>query len=214
MKRIGSALLVAGLAAAVSAGEASAQLPGIPYYPIETGLGVSVAAEYGKPEGGGSAYGATGGIGFSRFGFSAAAGVFDAGGVIGNATSIGGRAGLKLFGGGLNPLSVGAQIGASSTADIGTGGNRQSRVLPGVWVKVSPPLFPLKPFGQVYYVTGSNLTSAQKEARFTVGANFNLLLGLGFHGAYDWGDSGYVWGVGAHINLRVPGLGVPGVPGM
>ncbi len=212
MKRIGSALVLSTLVTAASAGALSAQLPGIPYYPIETGLGVSVAADYGKPEGGGSAYGAAGGIGFSRFGLSAAAGVFDAGGVVGNATSVGGRVGLKLFGGGLNPVSVGAQVGVSSTSDIGTGGNRLTRVLPGAWVKVSPPLFPLKPFGQVYYVGGSNVTN--KEARFAVGANFNLLLGLGFHGAYDWGDSGYVWGVGAHINLRVPSLGVPGVPGM
>jgi hypothetical protein len=87
--------------------------------------------------------------------------------------------------------------------------------MPGAFVRLSPPLFPLKPWAQVYYMTGSNVPDPAKEVRFAVGADFNLLLGLGLHAGYDWGnEGGSTWGVGAHFTFRVPGLGVPGVPGM
>ena len=224
MKCFGRIGLVAAAAAAAAVQAARAQLPAIPYGPVETGAGVYVSADYGKQDikaGGQSGYGLSGGIGFSQFGLSASVGALKPtiGGVSAQ-TSIAGRLGMKLFGGGLNPLTVGAQVGASSvnviTAAIlpatGTVSTRTTTVLPGLWVKVSPPLFPLKPWGQVYYVVGNS--SVKKEARFAVGANFNLLLGVGVHGGYDWGDSGGWWGVGAHFNFRVPSLGVPGVPGI
>jgi len=215
MKRIGQ-VVVAAIALAATAQVASAQLPGIPYSPVETGLGISIAADYGHPDnkaGGGSAYGVTGGIGFSRFGLSASVGAMKPTG-FSSQTSVGGRLGMKLFGGGLNPITVGAQVGFGSTKyTVLTTTTRVTEIMPGAFVRLSPPLFPLKPWGQVYYVTGnSNVT---KEARFAVGANFNLLLGLGVHAGYDWGDkAGSYWGVGAHFSFRVPGLGVPGVPGM
>lgn len=212
MKRFASVAMAAGLALAASS-KASAQLPGIPYGPVETGTGISVAADYGKPEGGGSAYGLTGGIGFSNFGLSASVGAAKPSG-LSSQTSMGGRLGMRLFGGGLNPLTIGAQVGAG-TVKVGVPGSttRVTAIMPGAFVKVSPPLFPLKPWGQVYYVTGNS--SVTKEVRFAVGANFNLLLGLGVHAGYDWGDKGgSTWGVGAHFTFHVPGLGVPGVPGM
>lgn len=213
MKRIGTVALAA-LALAAAASQASAQLPGIPYGPVETGTGISVSADYGKPESGGSAYGVTGGIGFSRFGISASVGAIKPSGFSAQ-TSFGGRLGMKLFGGGLNPLTVGAQVGVASTKFQTAGPPPSSttvtQIMPGAFVRVSPPLFPLKPWGQVYYVAGNS--SVLKEVRFAVGANFNLLLGLGVHGGYDWGDKGgSTWGVGAHFTFRVPGL--PGVPGM
>jgi hypothetical protein len=68
------------------------------------------------------------------------------------------------------------------------------------------PLFPLKPFAVGYYVLGSKVT---KEFRATIGADFNLLLGLGVHAAYDLGTgspTSNVWGVGAHFNFRMPVL--------
>lgn len=214
MRRIGSAAAVAVFCIA-AVRTASAQLPGVPYMPVETGLGVSVAADYGMPDddfGGGSAYALTGGIGFSRFGASVSVGGAKPDGFAEAEISYGGRLGMKLFGGGLNPLTVGAQVGVSSVSyDLGAllGTQRSTAVLPAAWVRVSPPLFPLKPFGQVYYVTGDNV---EEEARFTIGANFNFLLGLGVHAAYDWGNSGATIGVGAHFNFRVPGM--PGVPGI
>ena len=225
MKRFGRIGLVAAVAAAATVQAARAQLPAIPYGPVETGLGVNLSADYGKQDtkaGGQSGYGVTGGIGFSRFGLSASVGALKPtiGGVSAQ-TSVAGRIGMKLFGGGLVPLTVGAQVGASSANVItpaippatGTVSTRTTTILPALWVRVSPPLFPLKPWGQVYYVAGNS--SVTKEARFAVGANFNLLLGLGVHAAYDWGNKGGGWwGVGAHVNIRVPSLGVPGVPGI
>jgi hypothetical protein len=201
------------MAAAVAASTAKAQLPGLPYGPVETGTGISIAADYGKPEGGGSAYGVTGGIGFSNFGLSASVGALKPSGFSAQ-TAMGARLGMKLFGGGLNPLTVGAQVGVGSVKfTTPTGSSRSTAIMPGAFVKLSPPLFPLKPWGQVYYVTGNS--SVVKEVRFAVGANFNLLLGLGVHAGYDWGDKGgSTWGIGAHFNFHVPGLGVPGVPGM
>ena len=214
MKRIGSVAVAAVLVTA-TARAAVAQLPGIPYGPVETGTGISVAADYAKPDnklGGGSAYGVTGGIGFSNFGLSASVGAAKPTGFSAQ-TSFGGRLGMKLFGGGLNPLTVGVQVGVGSVKFTGVGGSTTTTAfLPAAFVRLSPPLFPLKPYGVAYYQTGNN--GITKEARFTVGANFNLLLGLGVHGAYDWGNSGSTWGVGAHFNFHVPGLGVPGVPGM
>lgn len=216
MKRLASLAVAAALTAAGS--RAMAQLPGIPYQPVETGTGISIAADYGKPSdslGGGSAYGLTGGLGLGRIGVSASVGAMKPkGNGATSQTSFGGRAGLKLIGGGLVPLQVGVQVGASSikVANPLGGSVTSTLVLPGAYVKVSPPLFPLKPFGMVYYRTGScgSGCSIDKEARFTIGANFNLLLGLGVHAAFDTGKSGHVWGVGAHFNFRVPGL--PGVP--
>ncbi len=212
MKRFGP-VAVAAVALMVTAQAASAQLAGIPYMPVATGTGIIVAADYAKPSsdlGGGTAYGLTGGVGFGRFGFQASYGSRDpSGSAVGSSNSYGGVVGMRLFGGGLNPVSVGLQVGASQTADIGTAGSDATFVLPGAWVKVST-LFPIKPFGQVYYRTGDNLP--KDEARFVIGANMNLLLGLGFHAAYDWGDTGSTWGVGAHFNFRLPG--VPLVPGV
>jgi hypothetical protein len=218
MNRTGSMLVLATLTSAALATAASAQLPGIPYGPVETGLGLNVSADYGKPNdeaGGGSAYGLTAGLGFSRFGLSASVGGIKPEGYAGG-TEIGiaGRLGMKLLGGGLNPLTIGAQLGVSSVSfesAIPGESVRLTTIMPAAWVRISPPLFPLKPWGQVYYVTGSDI---EEEVRFAVGANFNLLLGLGVHAGYDFGDGGSALGVGVHFTFRVPGLGVPGVPGM
>ena len=67
----------------------------------------------------------------------------------------------------------------------------------------SPPLFPLKPWGVVYYSMPEDQSS---EMRISAGVDFNLVLGLGVHAAYDWGDSGSTWGIGAHFKFGVPGM--------
>jgi hypothetical protein len=218
MNRTGS-LVLATLVSLTAATAASAQLPGIPYGPVTTGLGLTVAADYGRPDiDGAKAYGLTAGLGFSRFGISASVGALDNG--FDSEMSVGARLGMKLFGGGLNPITVGAQLGVASIKSVVATPTpdtvRINMIMPGAFVRLSPPLFPLKPWGQVYYRTGNDLSDEAKEVRFVVGADFNLLLGLGVHAGYDFGssDNGNTWGVGAHFTFRVPGLGVPGVPGM
>ncbi len=214
MRRIGVLVVVGAVAAAVAGTDAPAQVLGIPYYPTATGTGVSVAADYGNPEGAGQSIALTAGLGVSRFGFTATAGTTDPGGTLDREILYGGTAGMKLFGGGLNPVTIGVQAGIGRTEVLSPIVGNPTRTVSftnipvGATVRLSPPLFPLKPFGVAYYTLGDGA----EEFRVTVGANFNLILGLGVHGAFDWGDSGSTWGVGAHINLRMPGL--PGVPGM
>ena len=209
MKRFG-AIAVSAIALMAAAGTANAQSLGIPYMPVETGAGIYLAADYADM--GATAYGASAGLGLGRFGFSVSAGTVDAGGTLGDVTSFGGRLGMRLFGGGLSPIAVGAQLGAISTQDISPTGGSQTMILPAAFVRAGLPLFPIKGFGQVYYVTGSDLAADQEEVRFTIGANLNLLLGFGLHAAYDWGDSFDGWGIGAHFTFRLPG--VPLVPGV
>ena len=217
MNRYARIALAAAAAAAGTVHAASAQLPVIPYGPVETGLGINVAANYAKPTGTGatgSAWGVSAGLGLSRLGISASFGGLTGGGT--SLTTFGGMAGLKLFGGGLTPVEIGAQVGANvigSTATVSSTTN----ILPGAWVKINPPLFPLKPWAQVYDLISNQPFTAsggKSEVRFAVGANFNLLLGLGVHAGYDFGTgtgSAKSWGIGAHMNFRVPSLGVPGM---
>jgi len=210
MKRFG-AIAVFAMALMAAARTANAQSIGIPYMPVETGTGIFLSADYADQDIG-TAYGISGGVGLGRFGIMASVGTLDAGATLGDVTSYGARVGMRLFGGGLSPIAVGAQLGAISTQDISPTGGSQTMILPAAFVRAGLPLFPVKGFGQVYYVTGSDLASSQEEVRFTIGANLNLLLGFGLHAAYDWGDSSDGWGIGAHFTFKLPG--VPVVPGV
>jgi hypothetical protein len=219
MNRYARIALAAAVAAAGTAHAASAQLPVIPYGPVNTGLGINVSADYGKPtSGGGSAWGVSAGLGLSRLGISASFGGFTPNSGS-SQTAFAGMAGLKLFGGGLTPVEIGAQVGANHVGSFTAGSlttPSTTNVMPAAWVKVSPPLFPLKPWAQVYDQISNQLNASGKksELRFAVGANFNLLLGLGVHAGYDFGTgtgSAKSWGIGAHMNFRVPSLGVPGM---
>jgi hypothetical protein len=203
---------------------ASAQLPGIPNGPVMTGLGINVAANYGKPTNSGatgSAWGVMGGLGLANLGISASFGGLTPSSGASSQTTFAGAIGMKLFGGGLTPVTIGAQVGASHISSSGGAISSTNNVMPGGWVKVSPPLFPLRPWGQVYELISNNPvatgSTTKNETRIVVGADFNLLLGLGVHAGYDFGtgsNSSKFWGVGAHMTFRVPSLGVPGVPGI
>jgi len=201
MRRIGSAAAVAVMLLAAGRPAAAQILNGVPLGVAPSGTGIVLGVDYGKPEGADASYGLTGGIGFSRFGVAASVGSLNpttAG--LSNATNYGGMVGMRLFGGGLNPLAIGAQAGVLST-DLS--GSNFTNYNAGANVRFSPPLFPLKPWGVVYYNMPKDESS---ELRFSAGVDFNLVLGLGVHAAYDWGDSGHTWGVGAHFKFGVPGM--------
>lgn len=222
MKRFGWKVLTAAVAVPLTVQALSAQLPGIPYGPVMTGLGINVAANYGKPTNSGatgSAWGLTGGLGVANIGISASFGGLTPGSGASSQTTFAGAVGMKLFGGGLTPVTIGAQVGANHTGSftVGTLTTPATTVVrPGGWVKVSPPLFPLKPWGQVYDEISNqpNAAGNKSEVRFAVGADFNLLLGLGVHAGYDFGtgtNASKFWGIGAHMTFRVPSLGMPGM---
>ena len=201
MKRIGTVAALAAVATFAGVGSLSAQLPGIPLGVAPSGTGINVSADYAQPNadaGGGSAWGVFGGIGLGRVGLQAGFGSVDPD-ASNSVTTYAGLAGLRVFCGGLNPLAIGVQVGAGS---MKIAGQQITQVPIGASITFNPPLFPIKPWGVVYYRAGDS--NIKKEARVSVGANFNFLLGLGVHAGYDWGDSGASWGVGAHFNFHVP----------
>lgn len=201
MRRIRSVAAVALVLLGAAVRPAAAQiLSGVPLGVAPSGTGIVLGLDYGSPEGGAAAYGLTGGIGFSRFGVAASVGSLDPDNLE-NATNYGAMAGMRLFGGGLNPLQIGAQAGVLS---MDLSGSNLTAYNVGANVRFNPPLFPLKPWGVVYYAMGDD--NVDDEARISVGVDFNLVLGLGVHAAYDWGDSGSTWGIGAHFKFGVPGM--------
>jgi len=180
---------------------ASAQVPGLPFYPTPTGMGIMVSADYADPDGAGKLVAVRGGVGFGPFGATAVVGQYKVSGFSAQ-TVYGGPVAMKVFGGGLLPVSVAAQAGIGRLKISTPLGSTTTTSIPvGAAVRANLPLFPLKPFAVVYYVLGSNVTN---EVRATIGTDFNLLLGLGFHAAYDAGKDTNTWGVGAHFNFRLP----------
>lgn len=181
---------------------ARAQVLGMPFYPTPTGTGVMVAADYAQPASGKSMYALRGGVGVSSFGVSALVGGYKVSGFSAQ-TIYGASAAMKLFGGGVVPVSIAAQagVGRVKTEDI-LGSTTTTYIPVGAAARLNLPLFPLKPFAVGYYEFGSS--GVNQEVRVTIGADFNLMLGLGVHAAYDTGKAGDTWGVGAHFNFRLP----------
>lgn len=175
---------------------ARAQILGLPFYPTPTGTGVMAAAEYAHPGESQTVLAVRGGVGFGPFGATAAVGQYKVSGG-GSETMYGGTVAMKLFGGGLLPVSIAAQAGVGQ---VKLGGTTVTSMPVGAVVRANLPLFPLKPFAVGYYMLGSHV---KKEFRVSLGADFNVLLGLGIHAAYDMGTAN-VWGVGAHFNFRLP----------
>lgn len=183
---------------------ARAQIPGLPFYPTPTGLGVMVAGDYADPGNSTSLYAVRGGIGFANFGVTAALGAYKISGFDAKAM-YGATAAMKLFGGGVLPLSIAAQAGIGQVKTPSLSGDVTTTYIPvGAAARLTVPLFPLKPFAVGYYTLGSS--GVENEVRVTLGADFNVLMGLGVHAAYDMGKNNNTWGVGAHLNFRLPSM--------
>jgi len=199
-----SRLFAAAVILLLSAHVARAQVQGLPFYPTPTGMGVLVSADYANPGNSTSVLALRGGVGFGPFGVTAVVGQYKESGFSAQ-TVYGASAAMKVFGGGLLPVSILAQAGVGQLKITSVFGSTTVTSIPvGAAIRANLPLFPLKPFAVGYYVLGSNVTN---EFRATIGADFNLLLGLGVHAAYDMGTatgSGNTWGVGAHFNFRMP----------
>ena len=218
MRRISRVMIAAALPLVAGATAARAQLAGIPvYFNPRGGTGVGVAANLGFPNsdaGGGTAYGVAGSVGAGPATLSAMVGSWKRSGGS-SATTYGADLGLKLFGGGLLPVAVGAQAGYGWAKVSGA----NNWVIPvGIGISLDPPLFPLHPWiaPRVEFTRSlCGLTMCTASAfRVSAGVNFNLLLGLGLHAGVDWGKlpskvdsatpSTFIWGVGAHFNFHVP----------
>jgi|GEM_PF-2208141 len=196
-----SKVLAAAVILLLPAHVARAQVQGMPFYPTPTGMGVLVSADYANPGNSQSVLALRGGVGFGPFGVTALVGQYKVSG-FSSQTLFGASAAMKLFGGGLMPVSISAQAGVGQLKVSSVFGSTTVTSFPvGAAIRANVPLFPLKPFAVGYYVLGNS--NVKKEFRVTVGADFNLLLGLGVHAAYDMGSQN-TWGVGAHFNFRMP----------
>ncbi len=226
MMRIARITAAAAIPLAALATAAQAQLAGIPvYFNPRGGTGVGIAANVGFPNtdaGSGTAYGLSASLGTGPVTITGMVGAWKAtGGSYGWAsaqTSFGGSLSYKLFGGGMLPVAVAAQVGYGMIKTPSfplTPAYTITTIPVGVGISFDPPLFPLKPWiapRMEFTSYGSGGPSSTSSFRVSGGVNFNLLLGLGVHAAVDWGQktvSGttvtpIIYSVGAHFNLHSP----------
>ncbi|MGD0483336.1 MAG: hypothetical protein ABSB58_01640 [Gemmatimonadales bacterium] len=195
VSKVFAAVVVLSLAGAA----ARAQVPGLPFYPTPTGMGILASADYAIPASHETMLALRGGIGFGPFGATAVVGQYKVTGLT-SQIAYGASAAMKVFGGGMLPVSITVQGGVGQVKNPFLTTTTVTYVPVGAAVRANLPLFPIKPFAVGYYVLGSNV---KKEFRLTVGADFNILLGLGVHAAYDMGSAN-TWGIGAHFNFRMP----------
>ena len=204
-----SNVFAAAVVMVLGAQAARAQVPGLPFYPTPTGTGVMASADYAHPGTSQTLYAIRGGAGFGPFGATAVVGQYKVTG-LSTQTAYGASVAMKLFGGGLLPVSIAAQAGVGQVKTtitvplLGSVSQTQTAIPVGAAIRANVPLFPLKPFAVGYYVLGSHV---KQEFRVSIGADFNVFLGLGVHAAYDMGaatGSAKSWGVGAHFNFRLP----------
>jgi hypothetical protein len=222
MHRFGKVAIAAALPLAVGAKALTAQVAGIPvYYNPRGGMGVSAAANVGWQTAGtggleGKAYALTGGLGAGPAYVTVSVGRFnpDPAG-LDNEMTYGGTVSFKVFGGGVLPVSISAQAGVGY---MKSGTDSYTSVPLGVGVGLNVPLFPIKPWVaprvRLARTSGGGQSDSETFFGVSAGADFNLLLGLGFHAAVDYepkktvsgGEipSTTVVGVGAHFNFRVP----------
>ena len=164
----------------------------------------------------------------------------DQGGTVGrkSQTQYMGNFAMRVFGGGLLPVSISLQggVGVLEISDI----NTKIVTVPvglGIGFSIPTPGFSFDPWIAGRYTLVRNevaaLTADQNSFGMSGGLNFNFLMGLGFHVAADWQKnplkvvtSGpgtltvseskpFVMSIGLNYTFRIPGLpGVPMVPGI
>ncbi len=166
----------------------------------------------------------------------------DQGGLVGRETQTQymGNLALRVFGGGLLPVSISLQggVGVLDNPDPNISRIVTVPIGLGIGFSVPTPGFSFDPWvaGRYAFVRneGTSQTANQNSFGISAGLNFNFLMGLGFHVAGDWqtnpfervtsGTGGpfevqktrpFVFGIGLNYTFTIPGLpGVPMVPVM
>ncbi len=165
----------------------------------------------------------------------------DQGGTVGrkSQTQYMGNFALRVFGGGLLPVSISLQggVGVLDVADLG----QKVVTVPvglGIGFSVPTPGFSFEPWFAPRYTMVRNEdvtfteTVTQNGFGISAGVNLNFLMGLGLHIAGDWQKNPtefitgtttpsvletkpFVFGIGLNYTFTIPGLpGVPMVPGI
>ena len=229
------------------AGPAVAQMNSIPVmFNPKGGTGLLVALDIGKgmndESGKNTARAFRSALGIGPVTIGGGIGIVnpDQGGTVGrqSETQYMGNFALRVFGGGLLPVSISLQggVGVLDISDIGV----KFVTVPiglGIGFSVPTPGFSFDPWIAPRYTFGSNdfglVTANQNSFGISAGLNFNFLMGLGFHVSGDWQKnplkivtSGlatltvpetkpFVFGIGLNYTFTIPGLpGVPMVPGV
>ena len=218
MKVVLKGVAITLLATMMSQSPAAAQAVGLPVINSGIPTGIGIAADVGianNAYGAGTGYGLTGQIGAGRFGATATIGQFDPDGSTSAKSTWGATANLKVFGGGLSPLSITAQAGYGHGELASTTINHYPLGI-GVALTIPIPVLSFKPWVapryDILHLDASGGTSGTTYYDFGIsgGIDFSFLMGLGFRVSYDWVDrnNAYpsIWGVGARWVFRVPGL--------
>ncbi len=231
------------------AGPAVAQMNSIPvYFNPKGGTGLMVAVDLGRGindqsgENTAVAFRSALGIGPVTIGGGVGIVDLDKGGLVGreSETQYMGNFALRLFGGGLLPVSVSLQggVGVLDISDLGI----KFVTVPiglGIGFSIPTPGFSFDPWFAPRYTMVRNEvdifpeTLTQNGFGVSAGVNLNFLMGLGLHIAGDWqknpreiitsgtGTSEvfetkpFVLGIGLNYTFRIPGMpGVPMVPGI
>ncbi len=222
---------------------AVAQMNSIPvYFNPKGGTGLMVAIDLGRginDESGkntAAAFRTALGIGPVTIGGSVGLVNPDEGGLVGREleSQYMGNIALRLFGGGLLPVSLSLQggVGVLTLDDS----DEEIITVPiglGLGFSIPTPGFSFDPWiaGRYTFVRTKDATfpvaatAYQNSFGISGGLNFNFLMGLGFHVAGDWQRNPaelsspktkpFVLGIGLNYTFRMPGLpGVPMVPGI
>jgi hypothetical protein len=213
MKR---AVLVLGCVAFLAT-SAAAQWLGVPVWNSPgAGSGITIAGDWGKPDsayGKGNAFGGRASLGIGTLTVTAGIESYKPAGAPSSITSIGGNLAMRFIGGSLIPLSVNLQGGAAHS-DSTSAGPATTRVIGAVGVAISLPTpgVSIEPYLSpgIRYTKASTTTPSSGNTNFgyTIGANLTFGT-LGLHLAYDnehltGGGSATVFGLGAHVSLRLP----------
>ncbi len=218
---------ILGLAGAVmlaTALPAAAQVRGLPVYNpgVPTGIGIFGDIGFSNANAGKArTYAATGRAGFGPLGLTATLGIWDPSGATDSRTVAGATANLRVFGGGLLPISVTMQAGygylklADSSAAGPASTEQRFPIGVGVAVNIPTPAVSIKPWiaPRLDIVRAKVLGVSGTDTNFGAsgGIEVNSLTGFGLQASYDWvrssttGNRG-IFAVGLHTGLRVPGL--------
>src|SRR5439155_11937367 len=215
MKRV---VLAVGLAASVAA-PAAAQWPGMPVWNSpKGGTGITISGDWGRPDsaaGKGNAFGARAALGIGTVTLTAGVASYKPGGSSSQTAAVGGQVDFRVIGGSLLPIAVNAQLGAGTSAKIGTSYPKTTTVTAAVGFSVPLPTpgISIEPYfspGLRYHKLENPVTGAsasQTKFGFVLGANLGFGL-FGLHAAYDYQDSDTgdkkVFGLGAHVAIKVP----------
>ncbi|MCH8937814.1 MAG: hypothetical protein IH966_00210 [Gemmatimonadetes bacterium] len=243
MKRFKTFAAALTMGSSLLAGPAVAQMNSIPvYFNPKGGTGLMVAVDLGRginDESGKNtavAFRTALGIGPVTIGGSVGLVNPDEGGLVGREleSQYMGNIALRLFGGGLLPVSLSLQGGVGVLTLDDT--NKEIITVPiglGLGFSIPTPGFSFDPWiaGRYTFVRTKDATfpvaatANQNSFGISGGLNFNFLMGLGFHVAGDWQRNPaelsipktkpFVLGIGLNYTFRMPGLpGVPMVPGI